>query len=162
MLEKRNRQPVGAPARNENGSDREGGRTSRPSGGENSQRKEPRYEVGSSLAALYKRSDVSILADVTYRVKTSKNRDEPDSLDERKQKKPPKSHTEGRPVPDSREAPAASEETRDSGGRQQEEHKAPSEASSKSDPGEMTPKAHRDRYVARAGGSALAPTGYKE
>lgn len=63
MPEKGGRQPVGAPARNENGFDREGSRTSRPSDGESPQRKEPHYDAGPSSAAPSRRSHVSILAD---------------------------------------------------------------------------------------------------
>ena len=129
MPEKGGRQPLGAPARNENGFDREGSRTSRPSDGESLRRKEPHYDAGPSSAAPSRRSHVSILADVIDRVKPPKNRDESDTPHEEQQKKLPnfiksESHTEKQPVHDRREAPVVSAEKREPEVRQPEERKA--------------------------------------
>ncbi len=129
MLKKRNRQSAGSSARNENGSAGEGDRASRPSGDENSRRKAPRFEAGPSPAAPSRWSHVAIFVDVIDKVRTPKNRYEPDTSDDEQQKKLPgfiksESPTEKQPVHDRREAPVASEEKREPEVWQPEEHKA--------------------------------------
>ncbi len=114
-------------ARNENGSAREGGRASRPSGGQISPRPEPRRdEPQPFLTRTSKQSHASVLAAVIEGFKMTKGRDERDTPDEEKQKKPPdptknKSLKERRAAPDTRKTPEASEEKGKPEGREPEE-----------------------------------------